>query len=244
MEGKKGKIRIAILEDEALAFKNLSDCIERYAMEHGLLYDLELFSDGMSLVESDFTRFDIIFLDIQVPMVNGLTAAKRIRERDKDVTILFVTNLAQYAIHGYEVEALDYILKPIKYSSMKFRLDRALRRVNKGRDEKKISLLVDRKNVSVNLSDVYYIEANKHRTIYHTAYGTFEVWRSFSDARKELEPYAFAQCHGSFCCNLKWVDKVDGEEVLLREGGSLKMSRNQKKSFMDALTSYWARSGM
>lgn len=237
------KVWIAVLEDEVQEFANLNAHIAEYGRERELEYHLDHFSDGISLLETDFTKYDIVFLDIQVPMADGMTVAKKIRERDKDVVIIFVTNLAQYAICGYEVDALDYVLKPVKYFSMKFRLDKAMRRIKGGRDEEKLTLVVDRKTFSVRISDIWYIEASKHKTIYHTAYGDVEVWKAFSEAKQELEAYSFAQCHGSFCCNLKWVDGVDGENVILKDIATLKMSRNQKKQFMDALTLYWARLG-
>lgn len=243
MGAETKKVRIAVLEDEAQEFANLNACIAQHGKEYELEYQLDHFPDGISLLETDFTKYDVIFLDIQVPMADGMTVAKKIRERDKNVVIIFVTNLAQYAICGYEVDALDYVLKPVKYSSMKFRLDKALRRIKSKRDEEKLTLVVDRKTFSVRISDVWYIEANKHKTIYHTAYGDFEVWKAFSEAKQELEPYSFAQCHGSFCCNLKWVDAIDGENVILKDIATLKMSRNQKKQFMDALTLYWAGLG-
>ena len=237
------KINIGILEDEALCFKSLNDCITRYGDEQDITFEIDLFTDGLSLVEADFTKYDIIFLDIQVPMVNGLKVAQRIREKDKEVAIIFVTNLAQYAICGYEVEALDYILKPIKYSSMKYRLDRAVRQISRNSNEKKITLVVNRENVRIRVSDIYYLEANKHQTIYHTVYGDYEVWKSFSDAKKELADYSFVQCHGSYLCNLQWVDSVNRDEVLIKDVVALKLSRNQKKEFMDALTIYWATIG-
>jgi len=235
-------IRIGILEDEIHCFKKLNDCIMRYGAEHNLEFHVDLFTTGLAMVEADITKYDIVFLDIQVPMVNGLKVAKNIREKDKDVTIIFVTNLAQYAIYGYEVDALDYILKPIKYSSMEFRLNKAVMRVNKNK-QSAITLYINREHIRVNLSDIYYVEANKHQTIYHTLYGDYEVWESFTEAAKRLAPYPFAKCHGSYLCNLKWVHSINDTEAVIKDVAVLKLSRTQKKSFADALTSYWAEMG-
>lgn len=236
-------IRVGILEDEMHNFENLNECINRYGAENQILFEVELYTDGQAFLEKNSSRYDIIFLDIQVPFVDGMQVAKKIRERNKDVVLFFCTKLAQYAIFGYQVEALDYILKPVRYSSMKFRLDRAVRQVMKNRSEEKIVLHVNREDVRINISEIYYIEACRHKTIYYTQRGKYEVWGSFKETKKQLEPHHFAQCHGSYLCNLKWVQCMKGDEVIMEDGAAIKMSRNLRKSFSDALTSYWTETG-
>ena len=231
-------IKIGVLEDEVSCFDTLNRFLRKYAEERNVELDIELYTDGMKLLETNFTRYDILFLDIQVPMVNGLQAARRIREKDKNVILIFITNLAQYAICGYEVEAMDYILKPIKYPSICFRMDKAVERV-RARKKDSLTLHVGRKNIRIDTSEIYYVEANRHQTIYHTREGKYSVWESFTDAKKKLEGHSFAQCHGSYLCNLKWVTQVTDSEAVIANSDKLKISRNQKQAFMDAVTLYW-----
>ena len=231
---------IGVLEDEMPNFTQLQECILRYGKENQLEFDLQLFTDGQQFLETDFTKFDMIFLDIQVPGASGMEVAERIRERDKDVVIFFCTRLSRYAIFGYQVEALDYIIKPIRYSSMKLRLDKALRHVRENQQKDTIVLHTNRSTVRICISDIYYVEARQHKTVYNTAHGVFEVWAPFRSAKAELEPHQFAQCHGSYLCNLRWVTGLDGDEVLIHDTVRLKISRNLKKPFTDALTSFWA----
>lgn len=236
-------IKVGVLEDEKRNFEKLKECIDRYGEENEIDFEVELHMDGQAFLSDDITKYDIIFLDIEVPLVNGIQVAKKIRERDQDVILFFCTKLTQYAIMGYQVEALDYILKPIKYSSMKFRLDRAMQRLKKNQREEKVILHVNRENIRINISDIYYIEACRHKTIYYTRQGTYEVWSSFKEAKKKFEEHQFVQCHGSYLCSLKWVSCIKEGEVIMADGMAIKMSRNLKKIFSDALTSYWAEEG-
>lgn len=237
-------IKIGVLEDEMPNYLQLQECITRYGEENHVDFDLQLFTDGGQFLEQDFSQFDIIFLDIQVPGASGLDVAEQVREKDKDVVIFFCTRLTRYAIFGYQVEALDYIIKPIRYSSMKLRMDRALRRVRENRREDTIVLRTNRSSLRIRISDIYFVEARQHKTVYNTALGVYEVWDSFRNAKAELEPFHFAQCHGSYLCNLRWVSGLDGDEVLIHDTVRLRISRNLKKAFTNALTAYWAETGV
>ncbi|MBQ1490419.1 MAG: response regulator, partial [Blautia sp.] len=105
-------IRIAIVEDEEAPRLALLTCLERFGKEKGLALSLSTFSDALSLLDHYEPIYDLIFMDIQLPYLNGMDAARRLRAMDQSVLLVFVTNLTQYAIAGYEVAALDYILKP------------------------------------------------------------------------------------------------------------------------------------
>lgn len=231
---------VGVLEDEQINFTQLQQCMRQYGDENHIEFDMKLFANGHDFLEQDFEQFDIIFLDIQVPGATGLEVAEKIREKNKDVVIFFCTRLTRYAIFGYQVEAMDYIIKPLRYSSMKLRLDKAIRRVQENWKTDTILLRTNRSSVRIRLSDIYYVEARQHKTVYATAFGEYEVWSPFRDAKAELEGFHFAQCHGSYLCNLRWVTGLEGDDILIKDNIRLKTSRNFKKPFTDRLTSYWA----
>ena len=107
--------KIAVVEDNDTMRAQLCGFIAQYAQESGHQLDVTAFSDGAQLVEPYRPGFDIIFLDIEMPKLGGMPTAERIRRQDPDVVLVFVTNMAQYAIRGYEVDALDFVLKPVSY---------------------------------------------------------------------------------------------------------------------------------
>lgn len=119
--------RIAIVEDEAAVREQLAGYVQRYTRQYGTPFEVTEFADGMEILEDYRSQFDIIFLDVEMKHLDGMETARRIRERDGGVLIVFITNMAQYAIRGYAVGALDYVLKPVPYlhfrSSCKRRWD-------------------------------------------------------------------------------------------------------------------------
>ena len=121
--------KIAVVEDNAAVRQELCGFIAQYAQESGQLLEVTPFADGSQIVEPYRPGFDIIFLDIEMPTLGGMPTAERIRLLDPDVVLIFVTNMAQYAIRGYEVDALDFVLKPVSYYQFSTKLDRALQRI-------------------------------------------------------------------------------------------------------------------
>ena len=123
--------KIAVVEDNDAMREQLCGFIAQYARESGRQLDVTAFADGAEIVDPYRPGFDIIFLDIEMPTLGGMPTAERIRQVDPDVVLVFVTNMAQYAIRGYEVDALDFVLKPVSYYQFSTKLERALQRIQR-----------------------------------------------------------------------------------------------------------------
>mgnify|MGYP001632116583 CR=1 FL=1 len=123
--------RIAIVEDEAAVREQLAGYVQRYTRQYGTPFEVTEFADGMEILEDYRPQFDIIFLDVEMKHLDGMETARRIRERDGGVLIVFITNMAQYAIRGYAVGALDYVLKPVPYFAFSQQLQKALGQLKK-----------------------------------------------------------------------------------------------------------------
>jgi len=119
-------IKIAIVEDEAAVRDQLTDYVRRYTRQYGTEFEVTCFTDGDEILENYRPAFDIIFLDVEMKRLNGMETAQRIRELDDDVLLIFITNMAQYAIKGYSVGALDYVLKPVPYFAFSQQLQKAV----------------------------------------------------------------------------------------------------------------------
>ena len=140
--------------------------VGRYAKEYDLQIQTTAFPDGRELVQN-YHKFDILLMDIEMPHLNGMEAAQKIRELDKEVVIVFITNMAQYAIKGYEVDALDFILKPLNYYTFSMRFTRAVGRV-KNREGKRICLNLPDGAKFLDSREIYYVEIQNRMLHYHT----------------------------------------------------------------------------
>ena len=136
-------IRVGIVEDDAISRKLILDYLTRYESEHDESFDVSVFEDGSQIVRNYRPRFDIILLDIQMPDVDGMSAAKHIRSIDEQVVLVFITSSPQFAIKGYEVDATSYLLKPLPWFAFEQELTRAIATVRK----RKNSANADRKSV-------------------------------------------------------------------------------------------------
>ena len=164
-------------------------------------------------------------------------AAEEIRKADTEVVIIFITNMAQYAIRGYAVDALDYVLKPVSYFAFSQRLNRAISRMKK-REQKVITVNIKGGAVRINIANIYYIESQGHNLVLHTILGDYESAGTMKEVEEKLQGLNFCRGNKGYLINLQHVDGIqDGCAVV--KGEPLLLSRSRKKEFMEALTNYW-----
>ena len=150
--------KIAIVEDQEETRESLNRFVRQYAQEQGLQVEISLITDGAEIAEHYTPGFDIIFMDVEMPRLDGFGAAEAIRAVDADVVLVFVTNMAQYAIRGYEVDALDYVLKPVNYYQFCTKLSRAIQRVQRRRGGQVVLQLAGGGIQLLDTADIYYLE--------------------------------------------------------------------------------------
>ena len=165
-------IQIAIVEDEEIYVKQLTEYIRKYQTERGRSIKVTVFGDGEDITENYSGGFDIILMDIQMRFMDGMTTAEKIRQMDQKVIIMFITNMIQYAVRGYEVDAMDYVVKPVEYFSFSQKLDKAVGRM---RSEVKEFLTIPIREgvVKIDIADIYFIEGQRHNVIYYTSRGDY-----------------------------------------------------------------------
>lgn len=235
-EFKRGEemYRVAIIEDDKEWQARLKEYLEGYGKENAINFSVSLFDDGLDFLMEYLSNYDIIFLDIEMAHSNGLEVAKKIRAKDEGVPIIFVTNMAQYALKGYEVAALDFIVKPANYYDIVYRIEKALHLLERNKKDE-IILTCDRQIRKINISDIYYVEVKKHQLIYHTAKENIEVWGSLSKTEEQLKKYGFCKCNSGYLVNLHYVDEIKGNEVRVN-GEWLLISRPKRAEFINQLT--------
>ena len=229
-------LRIAIVEDEELYIRQIEEYIERYSKDNDTEITTVIFRDGAEIIKNYQNVYDIIFFDIAMPQMDGMEAAGRIRELDDDVIMVFITNMPQYAVRGYEVGALDFVIKPLQYPLFSMRLTRAIKRAQRRNDEQILLNLADRvKRLSVR--QIYYVEVQNKMLYYHTDEGEYVLRGTMQGALKELERYHFVRCNYWYIVNLMHVSEVR-KDVVIVAGDELVISRRNKTAFLSALTEY------
>lgn len=230
-------IHIAIVEDEEIYTRQLKNYINRYCKENGQEITMTFFTDGDEIALHYTGDYDIILMDIQMKFMNGMVAAKKIREMDGNVVIMFITNMTQYAIQGYQVDALDYVVKPVEYFTFSQKLDKAIERTAKTKNDEYLSVTTNDGIKKLNIAEIFYVESSGHYLSFETKRGVFKTRATMKNVETVLEPYGFCRCHKGFLVNMKYVDEVRENNCILRTG-QVPVSRVYRKNFMEKLTSY------
>ncbi|MBR3368056.1 MAG: response regulator transcription factor [Lachnospiraceae bacterium] len=230
-------ITLAIVEDEEIYTRQLREYLERYGSEKGVSFRIDSYADGEELTEEYAGGYDLLLMDIQMPFMDGMTAAEKIREQDRNVQIIFITNRTDYAIRGYEVDALDYIVKPVTYFAFSTKMDRALARIRQ-HIGKTVVLTLRTGMRRLRTSEIWYVETEGHMLVYHTEQGIFRLRGRLQSAEEELGDAGFFRCNKGNLVNLEHVDGVS-DGMCLVKGEELLISRARRTDFMEALTSYF-----
>jgi len=229
-------MRIAIVEDDRLMSDQLRDYVLQYFQGREHLCRITRFSDGDEILENYQADFDLIFLDIQMQRLDGLTTAQRIRELDENVYLIFITNMANYAIKGYSVNALDFVLKPVNYLMLRQLLMR-VEQLLATKERKFITLPTERGLTRLEASRIYYVETENHAVQVYTEKGNWRLRESMHTMEALLAEHQFFRCNSCYLVNLAHVEQVDGSVVVVA-GNRLTISRPRHKAFMAALTKY------
>ena len=229
-------MRIAVVEDDLDMNELIQSYICQYQQERQLQIDVAVFHNGGEIARRYNPVYDVILLDIEMPEMDGMEAARRIREQDPDVVLMFITNIAQYAVEGYSVGALDFVLKPLDYYGFSLRLTRAIDRAKRRAGDRILLTMPDR-SVLLDVREIYYVDIQSRMLCYHTERGDFTFRGTMKVAEEQLSPHHFARCNYWYLVNLRHVTEVRKDTVVVA-GARLEISRRNRPAFLTALTNY------
>lgn len=229
-------IRVGIVEDDESYRRELCGFLDRYTAEYGEVFQVRTFSDGAQLVFDYRPDYDILLMDIEMPKLSGMDAARQVRALDPAVTILFVTNMAQYAIEGYSVQAKAYLLKPLNYYGFALEMQGAIAALQR-RGSDFVLLNTDDGVVKVPESQIAFIETDGHDLVFHSLNTLYRTRMTMKEADHRFSGRSFARCSVSYLVNLAYVTSVTADTVTVG-GSALPLSRNKRRDFLSALTEY------
>lgn len=231
---------IAIVEDENLAAQALIDHIKQYEAQTGQSFQIFRFANGADFLQDYRAVYAVVFLDVQMPKMNGLETALQLRRYDKNVSIIFITNLVQYALKGYEVDAVSYLIKPVSYYDFSMKFKKAL----------DIYLLNEDRSFTVNTpgglcristDKLMYVEIMNHRLFYHLIDDVIEMTGVLSGVEQQLSRFGFLRCNKCYLVNPKFIVKVKGSTVQVGDN-LLQISRPRRAAFLAELANWYAGS--
>ena len=229
-------IRVAIVEDEAEFRGQLMGYVQRYTRQYGTAFEVKTFADGLEILEDYRPAYDLILLDIEMKHLDGMETARRIRELDPEVMLVFITNMAQYAIKGYAVGALDYVLKPVPYFAFSQQLRKAEEQLRR-RARHYLALPVEGGMRRLDSSLIYYLESEGHRVHFYTEEGDFVAAGTLKAFEEKLAERPFARCNSGYLVNLAQVKRV--QQGMVQVGPyELQVSRPRRKAFLAALADH------
>ena len=231
-------LHIAICDDEKEFVAYMTGLLKQYAAETGEEIKVTAYYDGIELIEKYDTTIDLIFLDIQMRLVDGLRAAERIRQMDENVSLIFLTTLKQYGLEGYKYQATNYIVKPMKYIRLKAEMDQWMKKHRK-EDSPAVVISNDDGKYKVSLKSIRYIETYNRNLLFHTEQENIICYKRMKEIERELQDKGFVRCHTSYIVNLFYVKGIKKLDVELITGEIIPISQPKRKEFMERLADYW-----
>ena len=236
-------IKIAIIEDEQIHTDLLADYLRTWSAGQGKAVSIQEFSSAESFlfVWEETNDFDILFVDIQMKEMNGIEMAKKVRERDGEIAIVFTTGIADYMGTGYEVEALHYLLKPISMEKVGQCMDKVVRR---NRNEAHVLVHGKEETIKISVGHISYGEARGHGCVIETYTRTgncrqTEITESISEMERQLKTHGFIRCHRSYLCRIGSIRQIGKKDLTLDSGSVIPVSRRMYADISRAFIAYF-----
>ena len=234
--------RIAICDDDAAFAQDTASCVREWCGQHGFLAEVSVFADGDALVAAASQKsFDVVFLDMIMPLVSGMDTARELRLHDRKAHIVFLTSSPEFALESYEVKASDYLLKPVSHERLCQALDEWRETVT--REPRSMVVRTSAGYQRVDFEELEYVEARGKRALLALAGREVDAAESFGGIEEKLASECeFFRCHRSYLVNLSAIDHFDATELFTRQGRCVPVARTCKKAFQDAYFAYRFRS--
>lgn len=232
---------IAIIEDEQVHSDLLVSYISEWGREKETAVSVQQYKNAKSfLFQWEDIHPDILFLDIRMPGMNGMELARKVREKNQDIVIVFTTGMTDYIQEGYEVEAMHYLLKPLEREKVEACLERAF---VKRAAEEYILVHTDEQQIrKLPVKEINFIEAQSHKSVIKIAFGeSLTVREGLSEIERMLEGKGFIKCHRSYICRLGNIHHIEKERVIFDDRSAAPVSRRMYQEVNQEFIKYFRK---
>ncbi len=228
------RLNIAICDDEKVIREQIKELAEK---EMPCVCD-GLYETGDALLAAG-KQFDIVFLDIQMEGTDGIETAKRLRERDEDTILIFITGIREYVFQAFDVAAFHYLLKPIEADKFREVFRRAGRELEKRKSKRRETVFIKTRNRSFSLEkdNILYIESRGKKVEIHTTGETIEAYASMNEMEGQLGG-GFFRCHRGYLVNMAYVAEYDSGSITLNNGEYVYLAKEKYGEFVKAYMRY------
>ena len=231
-------LRIAVVEDNGRDAEQLLSLLRRFAQNNNLEIDTVRFENPLLFLVDYKGDYDMVFMDIDMPMMSGMEAARSLRKIDSHVMLIFVTALARFALNGYEVDAYDFIVKPVQENFFNVKMNRALKKLA-AEQRTKLLIKTGDKSIRVYTDEVIFVDIYNHVLSFHTEHDVISTRGTMKDIQETLDSSTFAMCNKSCVVNMRHIQMIDGDEIVVTGGARLSISRPRKTEFMQQIANYY-----
>lgn len=239
-EISKGVVKLlllAVCDDMPIECADIAKQIENILKQSNTDFIVKKFFSGQELLYSK-ENFDIMFLDIKMPKMSGMDLAKKIREWGKQSLIIFITSASEYVFEAFDVEAFQYLIKPIPNEKLKNVLEKAIKRIQVDVNTDFLIISSDRQTKKVFLKDILYIESVGRIAKIHCHEGILETYEQIGVLEDKLSDKSFFRCHKCFLVNLEYIDAFNKTEVSLENGEKIMLAKRRYEDFQKVILSY------
>jgi two-component system, LytTR family, response regulator LytT len=239
--GKRGEsmIIIGVCDAEPSVRIHLTEYINRYKIETGCNIQILAYNSGEALLKNYTLEMDIIFLEVSFTKLNGIEIARRIRLVDKNVKIIFLTSLLNHVLEAYEVNASNYLIKPLNYNRFVNEINKII--TQKETFQNKFFIEKNENGLyKVYIKTIKYIETYNRKTMIHTEDDDILSYKQMKEHEAMLQESIFVRCHTGFIVNLNFFSKLDGNEFILMTGERIPVSRQRKTYVMEQIQKYYS----
>ena len=227
-------MKIAICEDDTADAAKICKILNSYIEQNGYTGEISVFKSGEELLGSFFLGlYDVIFLDIYMAGLNGIATAKKIRTIDPTCALIFITSSRNHSLESYSVRGSAYVLKPIGEEEMRSALFTCREIFIK--NARYIKIRANRTDIKIPLIKISYVESLDQYALFHTADGEYKTRMTLDEIEKQMGGNPFCRCHQSYLINSNHILKLDGNDVLMKNGDRVPMRKVGRNTIREKL---------